>query len=230
MTEARYQEALSKAKDLQQQYQTAQEEAERLKPLPEPGVRFTWLVKCFAIARGDYREAVRIAECRYDDPAISATFKIASRFGELSDLVVKVRGDEEILQDERNNVFQDFNDYLMPKTVLDAVPATKVPFRTRLLPDDEPLLPRSFFVLVTVPKELLIRHDAICLLRDQMADALAAKINDAFAKEIGAPSQPIYLADDGGLAVDVAHNLTPEHFERELVTIKLQRVLNWKRA
>jgi hypothetical protein len=212
-----------------------------IEPQLEPGIRFARMVKCLGVAKGNRAEAHRAAEVRYgDDKVLVATLKAAAMLGETSDLITKVPmagsdwGALAALVCSEGMVFGDFLEYLRPQTLVGrASQVIKIPFRTAVVSHEGTeritLPPRKLTALVTVTEDLLrdSSPSADAYVRDQMVQGVGKKLDEAFREEIGDEATPIYLADEGGLAVELAFHLTPHHFEHDLVVLKVQRTINW---
>lgn len=110
----------------------------KVKPTQEKGIAFARLARSIGLAKGNYVQALQIAQNRYqDDPRIINILKDAVSAGTTSGgtWAAPLVGDE-------STVFADFAEFLRPMTILGkfgagGVPALRrVPFRTRLLSQD----------------------------------------------------------------------------------------------
>jgi hypothetical protein len=221
--------------------------AQRLRltmPPPEPGCALAQVAKCLAVAQGNREAAAEIAQRRYGEEHLAArTLKTAAMLGEVSDLITKCPIDPiyatnlVIAASNETGMFEDFLDYLRPQTIVGrATDVVKIPLRTRVLgngstdPDDTVMLtPRRLATLVTFTSESMRDSSPAAdrFVRDRMCEALVKVLDDAWRAEIGDENAPIYLADEGGCAVDVAYHLTPEHFLHDLVVLKVERTISW---
>jgi hypothetical protein len=195
----------------------------------EPGLWFIDLLRCVALAGGANERAINHAESYFgkDDPIVRA-IKASIAAGAVTNMMWLGA----FVTKERD-VFSGFIQHAMAKTVLAQADVLKVPFRTAVfdpvIANTVKLDTRSIVALVTVSNEQLrySSRDSDIMLRDILADALAQKIDAVFAEDGCNETTPVYLADEGGLDVAVAHQLTPHHFEHDLLVVRLARTLNW---